>query len=157
MSNPVGIGELITRVRNAALGTGVLEQSTGHEPKAAPGSGIRLAVFAHSIAPAPGLNSGLDITSAVVIVMARLTMNMLYEPQDDIETLLGDAADKVVASLAGDLTLGGGISVRSIDLRGMSGNSLRCDFGYLPVDGKMFRAATITVPIIINDAWSEAP
>lgn len=157
MTNPVGLGELISRVRSTVLATGAIDQSTGHEPKAAPGSGIRLAVFAGSIAPAPGLNSGLSTTSVVATILARLTLNMIYEPQDDIDSLIGNAADKMVAALAADFTLGGDVGVRAIDLRGMSGASLRCDFGYLPVDGKMFRAATITIPILINDVWSEAP
>jgi len=55
----------------------------------------------------------------------------------------------------GDFTLGG--LVRQVDIRGAHGAGLSARAGYLEQDSAVFRVFTISVPLIVNDLWKEAP
>ena len=37
------------------------------------------------------------------------------------------------------------------------GVALRARAGYLPLDGNTYRVLTITLPLIVDDVWDEAP
>ena len=130
---------------------GQFEQVNTHEPKNAPGNGLQCAVWVQEIGPT---SSGLAVTSARVEFSVRIYSNMLQEPQDLIDPNIFKAVDALLTAYSGDFTLGG--TVRSVDLTGMGGNPLRAVAGYLAVDNKMFRIMTVTLPVLINDAWSQA-
>jgi hypothetical protein len=66
-----------------------------------------------------------------------------------------DAVDLLLADYVGNFTLGG--LLREVDIRGIDGNPLRVDAGYLTQDGKVFRVMTISVPLVINDLYAENP
>jgi hypothetical protein len=138
-----------------SLTTGLFERVNGHEPKNAPGSGLSCALWCDSIGPARN-QSGLDQTAGLLVFSQRIQTSMLSEPADDIDPQVLGATDAVFANYSGDFTLGG--LIREIDLLGMAGNNpLAARAGYVNQDGKMFRVMTITIPMIIDALWSQAP
>jgi hypothetical protein len=135
-----------------ALTLGLFERVNQHEPKSAPGNGLTAAVWADEIGPDPE-SSGLASTSGVVTFLVRLYTSMLSEPQDAIDPQLLSAVDALMTAYSGDFDLSG--SARCVDLLGQSGATLSAKAGYLNQDSKIYRVMTITVPVIVNDVWSQ--
>ncbi len=142
---------LYDAVVSHALALGQFEQVNTHEPKNAPGNGLQCAVWVQEIGPT---SSGLASTSARVEFSVRIYSNMLQEPQDLIDPHIFLAVDALLTAYSGDFSLGG--TVRTVDLAGMSGNPLRAVAGYLDIDQKMYRIMTITLPVLLNEAWTQA-
>lgn len=145
---------IVDAVANHALTCGHFESVNGFEPKSAPAAqGLMCAVWVDDIRGV--LSSGLAATSALFVMNVRLYTNMLARPPDAIDPRIVAALDALLTAYIGDLTLGG--KLRTVDVRGMEGVPLRAQAGYLNQDGKMFRVVTITLPLIVNDVWAEAP
>lgn len=144
---------LLAALESHAMALGVFDAVNGHEPKAKPGQGLAASFWLQRIGPAIGFQSGLAATTALLVWQSRLTINMMYEPQDAIDPKLMGAASSLYAEYAGAFTLGG--LCRCVDLRGMAGVPLSCDAGYMTQDNTAFRAYTMTIPLIIDDAWAE--
>lgn len=130
----------------------VFERVNGHEPKSKPGNGMSCAIWAQEIRPLPGA-SGLDVTSGYVVWHSRSMVNMLREPQDGIETDLLYAATTLMREYSGNFTLGG--SVRAMDLLGMYGESLSMQAGYLDIDRTFFRTATVVLPLVVDNLFTQ--
>lgn len=133
---------------------GLFDQVNAHEPTNAPGRGLTAAVFMKYIGPVPQ-NSGLASTSAVVEIYMRLTLSTEREPKDQIDTDMTDALDAVFASLHGGFKLSGDADY--VDLLGITGRRLEGEAGYFNQSGTVYRAMMITVPVVIEDAWTQAP
>ena len=131
----------------------IFERVSAHEPKSKPGNGVSCVIWAQEIRPLPQA-SGMGATSGYVVWHSRLMVNMLAEPQDGIETDLLTAATTLLGEYSGSFTLGG--SVRNIDLLGMYGESLSMTAGYMDIDRVFFRVATVVLPMVINDLWSQS-
>ena len=144
---------IMDRLTSKAKATGLFRAVNGHEPKNAPEKGLSAAVWSDSIAPS--LTSGLNSTSAVVTWMIRLYTPMITEPQDMIDPTLIAAADQIMGDITGDFDLGG--TVRQVDLLGSHGTPFGAQAGYVEIDGTMYRIIDITVPCVINDAWTQTP
>lgn len=132
--------------------TGRFDAVNSHEPKAAPSGRLAAAVWAQRVRPAPAL-SGLAATSAVVEMNVRLYTSMLAEPQDNIDPAMVKAADVLLEDFTGDFTLGG--LILKVDLLGAAGVPLEAQAGYLTIGQTMFRVITITVPLVVADAWTQ--
>jgi len=145
---------LFNAMEDHALETGLFESVNGHEPKRAPGNGLTAAIWAQEIIAVPEA-SGLSITSGLIIFYLRIYQNMLMRPQDAIDPIVLGAVDALFNGYSGDFTLGG--LIRNVDILGETGTALRAQAGYIEQDGKMFRAMTLTIPLIINDLWEQAP
>jgi hypothetical protein len=135
-----------------AQALGVFGQVLAHEPVSAPGSGLTFAVWLGDIGPAQG-SSGLNSTSARVTFNGRVYLPADTEPMDDVDLAIGGAAASVIGAYSSDFTLGG--TVRNVDLLG-EGDALRARLGYLQLGSTTYRIATITIPTIINDVWTQA-
>lgn len=144
---------LTDRIVSHAAATGRFESVNRHEPKSSPGSGITASVWFSDLMGVS--SSGLASTSALVVFNVRIQQNMLTEPQDDIDPDMLDALDTLIDAYSGDFELGG--NVRCVDLLGMTGTRLRAQGGYFEHDRKMFRAILITLPLVVNDVWVQAP
>lgn len=144
---------ILDAVVSHALASGHFERVNQHEPKSAPGNGLSAAVWVDRVGPARG--SGLAMTSALLVLNVRLYTSMLSEPQDAIDPNLMAAHDALMTAYSGAFTLGG--LVRSVDLLGAAGTPLSSQAGYLNQDSKLFRVITITLPVIVNDCWEQAP
>jgi len=130
---------------------GEFERVNFHEPKNSPGSGVTVALWVQRIRSAAG-QSGLDKTTARIEFNIRLYTSMVADPQDAIDPTLLRLTLLLMGKYSGDFTLDG--LVRNVVLMdGMTGPGLSSEAGYVPIDNKMFRVMTISLPLIVNDMW----
>lgn len=144
---------IVDAVRSHALATGQVERAAGHEPKNAPGAGLTIGVWAQHLRPVPRA-SGLAATGVRLALNVRVYTPMLAEPQDEIDPRVLDLVDALMAAYNGDFTLGG--LVQSVDILGVHGIPLDAQAGYLRIGSTLYRVMTITLPVIIADAWEQA-
>jgi hypothetical protein len=143
---------LFDQVRSHAMSLGVFDRVNTHEPKNAPGNGLSCSIWTDIIEPLPDA-SGLAATSGRVAFHVRVMGNMLAEPQDDIDPQILVAVTTLIGEYSGHFTLGG--TVRDVDLLGAHGEPLKAQAGYLDIDRRLFRIFVITLPVIINDLWTQ--
>ena len=147
--------DLIDRLASHAMATGHFDRVNQHEPKSKPGRGLTCAIWIDLIEPASG-RSGLTATDARVTFSVRIYTNMLQNPQDSIDPSVMDAADTLFEAYTGDFELGD--DSRFIDVLGMTqGHPLQCQSGYINIDNMVYRVLTLTVPVVIQNAWLQAP
>jgi hypothetical protein len=145
---------LFAAVVSAAKQQNLFRDVISHEPKNAPGTGLHCAVWWDGTV-ASGRSSGLASVTAVVTFQGRIYSNMLAEPQDEIDPDLMDAAHQLMGAYAMSFTFGG--QVRMADLTGSEGAPMSCRPGYITIGQAMFRAAELTLPLVVNDMWEEVP
>ena len=141
------LNKLISHVKRV----GVLKSVLSHEPKNAPPFGSASVFLREMRAIQAG--SGLNKTNALVVWNIRLYQNMLKDPQDSIDTGLLDTMDLLLTSFNSDFTLEG--AVKAVDILGMSGVGLGAEAGYVEIDRKMYRIIDITLPVLINNVWTQ--
>lgn len=145
------VNSLFDKIESHAMALGLFEQVNTHEPKSKPGNGLTCAIWIQQIRPVT--SSGLAATSGTVSLRARLYSNMLQQPYDMIDPNLTTAASTMLAAYSADLDLGG--TTRAIDLIGTHGESLSAQAGYLEMDKRTYRVMDITIPVIVNDLWTQ--
>lgn len=150
--NAAAVNALVASLEQVSMKTGQFRSVNFHEPKAAPGHGLRLAIWAQDIEPIAAA-SGLASTSGYVVVYARIYGNMLQKPEDEIDPRILTAVTALIGAYSADFTLGG--TVRNVDLLGEYGQQLGAKAGYVTIGGSMFRVMTVTVPVVINDMWTQ--
>ena len=143
---------IVTAVQDQLLTTGLFESVNLHEPKSAPSNGVTAAVWADRVEPLPRA-SGLNSTTGYVVLMVRLYTPMLQQPYDGIDPRMVSAVDTLMTKYSGAFTLTG--KVRNVDLLGEFGTALSARAGYLDQDRKMYRVMDITLPLVVNDLWSQ--
>lgn len=146
------IQEMISRITSHAGTLGVFDRINAHEPKAAPGKGLTFAVWVQNIRPAPAA-SGLNSTTAVVVLMARIYNAMIQEYQDDIDPDIVRASDLLFSAFSGDFDFGA--NVRNVDLLGQWGQGLSGDAGHITITNFSYRVMDITIPLVVNDVWTQ--
>ena len=144
--NAAAVNALIDGVASIAMDTGAFRSVNTHEPKSAPGSGLRLAIWAQTVEPIAAA-SGLASTSGYVVLQARAYGNMLQKPEDEIDPRLMTAATVLIGAFSADFTLGG--LVRNVDL------PVRAEQVDVTIGGTMYRIFTVTVPCVVNDMWEQ--
>jgi hypothetical protein len=147
------IDSILNGVVSHAMASGWFERVNQHEPKNAPGLGMTAAVWAQSIDPLPR-RSGLNSTTARIELTERIYSNMLADPIDMIDPNVIKATDVLMAAYSGDFTLGD--VVQEVDLLGEVGVPLRAQAGYITINQTMYRCMDITLPLIVNDLWSQS-
>lgn len=129
----------------------------GYEPK----SRIDYAVMGQTVfagwfnsIEALETRAGLAVTSARLEWVGRLHRNALGPGVDQAETerLLLAASDALAAALFGDLDIAG---VGWFDPRGQTGDPFKIVTGFLDIDKQLNRVATLTVGVVVDDAWGE--
>jgi hypothetical protein len=149
----LNIAAVTDAVASHALRLGMFDRVNTHEPKAAPGNGITCAVWVDRVVPVR--KSGLNSTSVCLVFNLRLFTSMLAEPQDMIDQNLTLALDALMVAFNGDYELGG--LVREVDIFGMNGVGLNAQAGYVEQDKRIYRVVTVTLPLSMNDVWSQTP
>lgn len=125
-----------------------------HEPKAAPTANPALALWWSDIGPARG-GSGLSATTARIEYSGRVYLNFKSRSEEDIDPLLMSLTSQVIGAFSSSFTLDGDVAF--IDLLGAYGNPLAAKPGYLAMDSQEFRIAELTIPLIVDDVWSQGP
>jgi hypothetical protein len=148
----LGLADILDAACSHAQASGWFDAGvTGHEPKNAPGNGLSAALWVDRVRPVPA-RSGLASTTAVVELNVRISTTMLHEPADEVDPLIMSAADALMGAYSGDFELGG---LAQIDLLGAYGTPLAGRAGYLNQDGRLYRIFLITLPLVVNDLWSQ--
>ena len=144
------VDDILSKLRSLLKAMAIFKAVDTVEPKGAPGTGLTVAVYLHTIAPAVEA-SGLSSISGVYVYNIRIYTNMLQEPTEDIDTILAKAVDKVFVALGADFDLG--TKVKNIDIFGEHGTALIAKAGYVEVAHVMYRIVDITLPLVVNDTW----
>jgi len=137
-----------------ALSTGLFNNVSGHEPKAAPVDGLDGALWINTITPARN-NSGLRASTLRIEYSFRISTNMIGEPQDDIDPRVMTAAAMLMMLYSGDFELGS--NVEMIDLLGAYGEPLQARAGYMEMDHRLYRVMVVTIPLIVSDVFTQTP
>lgn len=159
---PVRLGDRLEDILNSlvsfVLRLGIFQRVQQHEPKSAPRNGLTAALWLQAMAPAIG-QSSLESTSIRVAWYLRIYQNFLSEPQD----LIDPSVMKAMAAVMEALTANFGLdlpAVRAIDLLGITGPPMAAEAGYVPMGPpnaqKIYRCMTLTIPIIVDDAFVQA-
>lgn len=149
-----GIADLFAQVEARAQTLGDIEQVIGHEPRSAPVSLPALAVWFSALGPARGF-SGLDATSVRCEFKARVYLNGQAKDEDKNEQRLLYLTALVMGAFSAAFTLNG--EVMAVDLLGGWGSPLEAVPGWQVQDGKEFRVAELTIPVILDGVWSQSP
>jgi hypothetical protein len=149
---------LFDKLQSHAMRLGLFEQVNTHETKNPPGWGFTADIILDYMGPVPP-GSGLAATSGLIVFYLRIYIDMLQEPLDMIDPNLGAAVSTLLSQYSSDFMLDDISSavndVRNIDLMGQTGRRLEAQTGYITVGGKLERVMTITIPIIMNDSWTQ--
>lgn len=149
-----GAQTLFNAIESHAKASGLFDSVNTHEPKSAPGGNLHCAIYVSGLGPVP-TGSGLAFTAGVLTVMARIYLPMIQEPQDKIDPTIIAATDTLMTAFSGDFELGG--NARNIDLLGQTGEPLSARAGYITIDQTSYRSMDITIPIVVNDVFTQAP
>lgn len=152
--NDAAIYDVFDRIIGFAEATGRFDSVNQHEPKNAPGNGVVAALWIQNLKPT---KSGQSETSVILNLNLRLYTNFRAEPFDIIDPNIMAASTDIMAQLSGDFEMGGSDNVRFIDLLGAYGSGLTLNAGYVEIDRSIYRVMTITIPIVINDAFTQEP
>lgn len=150
--NDAAVMTVFDKIVSYALASGRFDNVNQHEPKNAPGHGLQCSVWMDKIVPVR--TSGLNATSGLVNMYARIYTNFRQQPFDMIDPNVMAATADFMGALSADFDFGGAADVRNIDLLGMTGTPLSAQAGYVEIDRQMFRVMTITIPVIINDMFT---
>jgi hypothetical protein len=141
-------------VLDHAMQSGLFDGVLGHEPISTPRTGLTVGVWAQHMKPV-ARHSGLDATSARVLLFARVYTSVIQTPADDIDLLVADALSDLMGRLTADYTLGS--KVAYIDLLAAHGIAMEAELGYVKTkDGDMQRIGSLVIPLIFSDVWEQA-
>ena len=139
---------LFSALRSHAMTLGLFgRRVAAHAPLSTPGEGLSCWITAGPLTPVT--SSGLAAVSIELTVLVHITASMNQKPLDPVDAAVVAAASTLMAAYAGDFTLGG--LVREVNIFG----GLKADLSYVLFEDKPFRLAEITLPMIVNDAWTE--
>lgn len=139
-----------------AASSGLFITVNGHEPVSAPATGgVTAALWLQAIGPAKKV-SGLADTAGRVEFLMRLYQPLVTGGNFDlIEPEMANAAAQMIGLLSADFTLGG--EIFAADLLGAHGTPLSSRARYLDQGGQNFRIIDITIPLLVDDVWTQAP
>jgi hypothetical protein len=147
------VNALFDQVRTHCLNLGVFGGVLTHEAKSKPNYGVSAEIWGMSLHPSTRV-SGLAETAGVVTFHIRIRTGFTQKPEDDIDKRLLTATSALIGEYTGHFTLAG--LAMAVDLLGMHGESLGAQLGYLEQDGTLFRVATVVLPIVIDNLWTQA-
>jgi hypothetical protein len=144
------INAITDAVASHAAASGHFEQVNIFEAMSSPNNGMWASVWPQQINPIQR-RSGLNTTSALLLLQVRIYKPMGTDPRDMIDPDMIRAINALMVAYSGDFSLGG--VVAEIDLLGAYGQPLASVAGYMEMDGTMIRTMDIMMPLVINDVW----
>lgn len=153
--NSAAVTDLFNAIVTDALTLGIFETVNTHEPKTAPGNGLRCNIYVDTIRPVK--SSGLALTSGLLSFYVEIYNSMLQEPQDDIDPAILSAVCALLESYTGDfrLAMDTTADIRMVDLLGAYSEGLSAQSGYKQLDNKMYRVMVISLPVVIDDMFEQ--
>lgn len=149
------LGTLTDALKTHAAASGLYEAVSGHAVITAHGPGLAWWCMVEKMFPYAG-GSGLNTVTACVVYKIMTTLNdSTTDPQDLVDPAVANAADALLRLYLGDFTLGG--LIRNVDVFGAAGTPLVAQAGWMTLDAARYRAMIITLPLIVNNLWDEAP
>jgi|SRR6188768_20205 len=142
---------ILDAVVSHALSLGIFEVVNTFEPTTSPSKDLSAAIWVNDIEPVQ--SSGLNETSVRIELTVQIMTHTIQDPIDMIDPSLLEAVDTLLDTYSNDFTLDG--LLREVDLLGSEGTPLRASFGYVDYDDNQYRVAIITLPLIVNDVWSQ--
>ena len=144
---------LFANLKTQAETSGLFQRVLGHEPRSAPAGGFSYALWLGPITPVPGLG-GLTATAGRVEIQARIYVPFLEKSEDQIETDMMRRVLEMIGHYSGAFTVGG--TVYAIDLEGMHGAPLEAgNLGYIDLGGTICRVAELSIPVLIDNLWTQ--
>jgi hypothetical protein len=147
------LAALVTALTQYAKTTHLFDRVAPFETADPTGQRVTFDVWLGRVAPARG-RSGLDSTSLRVEMTARITVGMARKHLETIDTDLSAAVAALITAYSGDLDLG--VPGAEIDALGAYGDPLSGTGGYWAHNGQGYRTFDLTIPIVIDDAWTQA-
>ena len=138
---------LFEAIRSYAQELGIFQAAETHDPWNAPGNRLFCSITLGPVRPV-AVASGLAAVSGQVTLLVRVWSGAEQKPLDNIDPEVLSAVCSLMGAFAGGFTLAG--TVRNIDLFAMSAQPAYVDF-----EGKPFRTVEISLPILIDDLFSE--
>lgn len=146
---------LLAAVKTVPAKLGSLRSSVVfHEPRVPPSTLPALALWLGPLEPI-GAVSGLSEVSGRVTVQGRIYICTAEKVSDKTEEQLLTLMSAVLGGFAGAFTLGG--EAMMCDLLGAYGTKLSAQPGYVEYASAAYRVAEVSVPVIIDPLWTEAP
>ncbi len=152
-ADPLDLEALIDGLISHQKASGFFKVVLAHEPKAAPEEATA-ATFLNEGGAAVRA-SGLASVSLRIEVITRLYNPMVALDEDAIDRRINRGVTLLWRAYAADFTLGG--TVMHIDLKGAYGPALRWKAGYVEIGGRLLRVVDLFTPLILADAFDEAP
>ncbi|MEY9876645.1 hypothetical protein ABH931_006155 [Streptacidiphilus sp. MAP12-33] len=150
----LSIDSITSALSDAALVLGAFDAVNSHEAKNPPGTGTTCEIVFSGFELLAN-RSGLDVVSFKLTYKVRIRTTWAQQPTDGIDPALLKACDALLASYIGGFTLEG--NSNAIDLLGMAGGTpISAQSGYIDQGGVMYRIVEITLPLIVDDLWTEA-
>jgi hypothetical protein len=137
---------LFDSLKSAAQGLALFQGVDTHEPLNAPGNRLYCSIVLGPMRPVT--SSGLAAVSGQITFDFHVWSSAMQKPYDAIDPEVLAVTASLMGVLSGELTLGG--TVRNVELFSMTAQP-----GYLEFEGKQFRTMALTVPVVINDMWTE--
>ncbi len=144
---------VLDKLVSHALATGLFDTVNAFKVDEPTGGGnLTCSIWSDDITPIR--SSGLASTSVRIVFKVRIFTSTEAAPEDHLEPAMVDAIDVLLTAYSGDFELGG--SARNIDLLGSDGPALAANAHYMNLSGIIFRVMDITVPVLLNDVWSQS-
>jgi hypothetical protein len=80
--------------------------------------------------------------------------NFIQKPEDGIDPNVLSAVSILVGEYSGHFTLGG--NAIEVDLLGDQGTPLSFQAGYVQLQDRLYRVMDITIPVIIDNMWTQS-
>ncbi len=138
---------LFEAIQSYAQALNIFQATETHDPWNAPGNRLFCSITLGPVRPV-AVASGLASVSGQVTLLVRVWSGAEQKPLGNIDPEVLSAVCSLMGAFAGGFTLGG--TVRDVDLFAMSAVPAYVDF-----EGKPFRVAEISLPLLINDMFAE--
>lgn len=151
------IDEVTNKMVSTAMETGYFTHVQSHEPTSAQATTDLFAACWMQLLRPVAAASGLNNTSGLLMYNLRMYMRQMGEegtPQDYIDPQMVRATARLMLLYSSRFTLSG--LIRNVDLLGAHGEPLAAVAGYLTLGTVKYRVMTITIPMVINDLFTQA-
>lgn len=143
------IRALYSALESHAKSLAIFRRINTHDADNNPSTGLSCSIILGPVAASPQY-SGLSAVSVTVTFSVMIFNPMMQKPLDGVDPDILTAVSTLLGAYSADFTLGG--LVRNVDLLG-----LRSEPAYINQGETEYRVEQISLPIVINDAWTVTP